>query len=406
MLIFLLLLGVGVVAVAAASSSAPNTGPNGLHKNPNTQPINPNITVTPGKYQVVPALPPQAPPNGDEACSYLNDDPNGEHGRPHAPGWQDLTLPFNNFSGNCLQFLTIPVLESGQSASGQTYTHQFIGYDAGGQWWCGGPFNPDTAKGNLSKYVVRCDEPGTDHRSWLDKAISDVGDVVLHYIVPIAASVATIEIGGVGGVLAATALLAWANIAQGQSLGTAIVNAQRTKLATSDPLSLSAFDQAFQQTLNGLSSTALQKVLQSLPGSDQKDVQQAFTGAVQLARGKLTQDLTVSAMKSLLTGWEGNILDMALKWGGKISTIILGLRGQPGLKTLTAISNNASNFVLQNSTNPDAIKAAIANPVLIVSPPTTSTFPLAAIPPYYPTYRTLGTIPTPRYSQRHLGRRG
>jgi len=273
------------------------------------------------------------------------------------------TDQYKAFSPACVRWLVIPVFST--LPNGSVFTFQ--GFDALGAWWRSPtPFE-------VKKNLVQFDGPGVDNRGWFDKAIDDVAQAVIKYGIPIiAAALATTGVGAIGSV----ALLAWRNLAQGQSLTDAVLNAQQTKLATSSPSAIDSFTQGLAKAKSGLTDKALEAASNALPSaSTSQEPKKAFYQAVQLVRAQQVQNLTVAALKTSLNTDEIYRMTTALAWGGPLSDIMTGIRGQQGDLMLASASAGASAFVAANSSSPGKIDAALTDPVQLKAFAATTTSP-------------------------------
>lgn len=285
----------------------------------------------------------------DGDCTLLGTDPTGLRGRPYdtTQAMTTTSRRFRPFSPNCVRWIAIPSLNL--NPDGTIFT--FRALDALGQWWAAIP--------GLAT-IIRSAEPGSDSRGWFEKAVDDVANAVIEYGIPILASaLATTGVGAVG----AVALLAWRNVAMGQSLTSAILNAQQTKLATASPSALDAFQYGLVKAEAGLTDAALKAAASTFRSEGgATPPAQAFYQAVQLVRSKQVQDLTVAALGTRLTAAEMSHMGVALRFGAPLADIVTGLRGKAGDALLAGIATKASAFVAANTANPARISAAISSP--------------------------------------------
>lgn len=224
---------------------------------------------------------------------------------------------------------------------------QVWGLDAMGQWWAVGfPGGPDGIK-------ITPTEPGS---SFQDK----IWDFTEHVVVPVIGGVIAAAAPGVGTVFA-KALLAWSQLAQGASLGSATLAATRTQVAP-NPLALSAFDQGVSAVKNGLTEDAVKSAEKSLLGFASSDtIHKAFETAIQLTRSHQVQTLSLGSLACDLSSDQLNVARDALSAGGSLDAIMAAFGGKAGTDLLQSTTSQASKFVADNSTKPDVLGSAIAN---------------------------------------------
>lgn len=285
-------------------------------------------------------------------CDALIPDPSGKNGRPNYANATQVGRPVTDWSPNCVRWLAIPVLQTDPSGNVLVFT----GLDALGQWWWG-----SFAVAGM-KDLAPGDEPGTDDTSWFDKAVA----AFVTFVVPIVAGVVATAAPGVG-TLFGKVILAWRDMALGQSITAAVLNRTRNDFATGSTSALSAFDQGRQAVEKGLTDAQIADLSKAIPSAvTSKIVKDAFYKAVTLVRGKQVQDLTVAALSTAaLSVDEVARLQLALKWGAPLADVMTGLRGQPGDKLLAGTSHAAALFVQKNVQHPDAIAVAVSDPKVL-----------------------------------------
>lgn len=276
-----------------------------------------------------------------------------------------------SFSPNGLRWIAIPTLKLMDNG----IVSQFAGMDAEGQWWYTGIGYCSVVKGPHGCGMDMGGAPDSDNGSWFDHAVSTFADAVITVGIPVIAA-GLVAVGGVPGAITATAILAWRNLANGQSLKDSVINANAERLA-STPAQLDAFNTGLQQIKKGFSQEQLLHYAATLIPT--KDAQKAFHEAVQLGRAQQVQQLTAAALKMWMSRtpqwsvgqarWGSNndasALDTALYFGSTLNDAMFGIRGRPGLAVLDQISKKASELVAANANHPAVIQSYINHPEIL-----------------------------------------
>lgn len=277
------------------------------------------------------------------------------------------------FSPNGLRWLVIPNLRLADNGS----IIEFSGLDAEGQWWYTGiAYCGLRAKGVSGPCPMDMgDAPGSDTGSWFDHALGAFANAVVTVGIPVIAAGLT-AFGGVPGAITGTAILAWRNLANGQSLKDSIINGNAERLA-STPSQLDAFNQGLNAIRHGFTQSQIVHAITTLIPT--KEAQQAYQEAVQIGRAKQVQELTASALKMWMQNtpqwsvgqarWGNNndasALDTALHFGGNLTDAMFGIRGLPGLAVLDQVSKTAVGLVQANVNHPDVIQSYIDFPQIL-----------------------------------------
>ena len=203
---------------------------------------------------------------------------------------------------------------------------------------------------------------GTSRVNWGESPgiIDKAAQIFITYAPKILAAVVAAAAPGIG-TLFAGALIAWQNLATGQSLSDALINASRTSFAS--PSSIPAFNQGLDAVKNGLDEIQIANLSHSLLGAAfDPNVQKAFVNAVTIGRAKQVQDLTISMLRPKFNDGQWNVVQTALDNGGKLYDALYAVGDTAALSMLSDTSLTATTFVQQKVSKPKDIAAATSDP--------------------------------------------
>lgn len=226
---------------------------------------------------------------------------------------------------------------------------------------------------------------GYGHWEWIkggggtgwEAAAFDVAKKIFSVALTAAAAYATIEIGGIGGLAAASALDIVNSLANGATLTDALVT--EVSKQAKDQFAKSKFYDTYQQanalysSAKTLSQDAINQFRADAVASspDPVSAKQMVDAAIAVAQAKEIQARTRAAIESkLATDEERRWLDDAIKQGSDLKTWTYALYGKPGIDALNQAVSQASQEVLGKAMT--MTKASVAtSPRLFFSPAAT-----------------------------------
>lgn len=187
-----------------------------------------------------------------------------------------------------------------------------FGLDASGTWWMApgaGVFASKQWKPGMASDV--------SPTAWMDTVESFTKDVVLPTIAAVVGTVA----GGVGGVLAASAIVAATKIARGGRVSEAVVSTTR------DALPSLVASGVFDKTIDQAKTYGLDKMIaygQTLRVADERD---AFAKASVLATAMVAQEKSLAELKAKYPA-QADVIELAAKNQGAPLDIAMAIGGE------------------------------------------------------------------------------